>query len=177
MVRHQNQGFACFGAQLFGHEGTQGRGRGASQLGVVKKRGQRGFTDGWPQIKQAGRFLTAAPGAGEQGGLGHALLFEPAAQGACLLPSGRIQVALRAAVAQAQVGRVTHARRLGVAHQQHMVARAQFVSQLGRRSWQHQAQRGIGQQKNQFQHVRTMPERQAACSSMRHARYPLPHRH
>ena len=91
MVRHQNQGLTCFGAQFFSHEGTQGGGRGASQLGVVKKRGQRGFADGWPQIEQAGRVLTAAPGTGEHPSLGQPLLFEPVAHSPRLLPSGRAE--------------------------------------------------------------------------------------
>ena len=110
MVRHQNQRFVTFVLECFGHEQMQRLCAGFGFGHVIEKRSQRGLNFEAPELHQLGSVFAAAPRAAVHISSSYTLFAQPFAQTHRLLATFLAQIALRAAICQRVVCRVTHAR-------------------------------------------------------------------
>ena len=122
VVGHQDAWRLRWLGQFMFNESFQGFGLLFVQRHVVKKRPQRCFGLDGTFVQKLGGIHTSAPRAAENVGACNALLAEPSANGLGLLFTRIAQVALGRALAQDVAGGVSIPWRIGMSHQQDMLA-------------------------------------------------------
>ena len=138
MVRHQDaRRFGWFGQFIF-NKAFQCFGLLSCQRHVVEKRSKRRLGFHRAFVQKSGGVHTSAPRAAENVGAGNALLAQPNTNRLGLLFTRIAQVALGGALTDHVACWVSISRRIGMPHQQDMLAIHQVLGQAGF-GWRHRA--------------------------------------
>ena len=130
LVCHQNQGRAVWAAHRFGDEVLQGLCLRSRSLRLVEEGGDGRLDCDRSETEQLRCLGAPAPGAGKDTGLGNALRPEPVSDPCSLAPAFIIEAPLAVAAIQRISRWIAHPGRVGVPHQQHMLAGFQTGGQL-----------------------------------------------